>query len=214
MSLDSWQPTRPRPSWIHRLRRSPKAAVPLLAWLAALGGLCWLGPLQPARGGACSGLVVSDETTVPSPAASTIDCVLVGLHDRVAVGQPLVRLASGQTVTAPTAGTVARIHVHRGDQTGADQALLSIVDPTPRRILAYVPESARAGVESPLPVLVRRPTHETLGHTRVHSVSPSTVRVPERLWRDAQQEEWAFEVVLDAIGTERPGERVLVQFRH
>ena len=90
---------------------------------------------------------------------------------------------------------------------------MTIVDPTARRILAYVPENLRDRLAAASAVQVQRPRRPgTRRATRVQSVSAAVVLVPQRLWRDPRQEEWAWEIVLATEGDEAPGERVDLVF--
>jgi len=109
---------------------------------------------------------------------------------------------------APMAGRVQAVTAQSGEWVPAGRALVSIVDPRPRRILAYVPDSIRAELVARGPLEVMRDEGTSLGTTSVQTISPTTVRVPERLWQDPRREEWAYEVVLAATGLEAPGERV------
>lgn len=111
---------------------------------------------------------------------------------------------------APIAGRVVAVTRHPGEWASAGTPLLSIVDPQPRRILAYVPERVRNRLQAQQEVAVHRQDNTRLGTTRILSISPTVVRLPERLWRDPQQEEWGFELAVLATGAEMPGERLLL----
>lgn len=109
---------------------------------------------------------------------------------------------------APIRGRIATVVGQAGEWTAAGRTLVTIVDPVPRRILAYVPDVVRSQLQLQQSVRVHRADTSMLGTTMIQSISPSVVRVPERLWRDPQQEEWAYEIVVAATGIELPGERV------
>lgn len=122
--------------------------------------------------------------------------------------------AQALDVRAPMRGHVAALDVNAGEWTRAGSPLARIVDPTPRRILAYVPDTMRAQLATVRTLQVHRTDASLLGDTTLLSISPTVVRLPARLWRDPQREEWGYEIVLAATGAELPGERVQVAPRH
>ncbi|MEY4674719.1 MAG: hypothetical protein RL148_2503 [Planctomycetota bacterium] len=117
---------------------------------------------------------------------------------RIAPLSELARPRSAEDGLRPTAG----------EWVQAGTLLLTVVDPRPARILAYVPESAVGSLQPAQLLIVRRADGTELGTSLVRSVSPTAVPLPERLWRDPRQEEWGHELVLAATGNERPGERL------
>jgi len=121
--------------------------------------------------------------------------------ERIALAAQLLLLKS------PIRGRVASVTSQSGEWAAAGTALVSIVDPTPRRILAYVAASMRTQLEPRQTVRVSR-SDGVLGTSTIESISPSVVSLPERLWRDPRLEEWGYEVVVAATGMELPGERV------
>lgn len=126
----------------------------------------------------------------------------------------LVLEAGRLDLLAPAAGRVASLNHGPGEWLRAGTVMLTIADPTPRRILAYVPEALRAAAAPARAVAVVRPgTGAVLGQAAIASVSAAVVRVPERLWRDPQREEWAWEIVVPPTGLEAPGELVGLLFR-
>jgi multidrug resistance efflux pump len=111
-------------------------------------------------------------------------------------------------ITAPIAGRVAALHTRPGEWAAAGTTLVTIVDPTPRRILAYLPDTGAQRLAAAQAVRVHRLDHTLLGTSRVQSVSPTVVELPERMRRDPRVPEWGYEFVLAATGHELPGERV------
>jgi multidrug resistance efflux pump len=109
---------------------------------------------------------------------------------------------------APIRGRVTNLAVQAGEWTTSGTALATIVDATPRRILAYVPDAVRSQLAAQRAVRIHRADASFLGTTSIQSISPTVVPVPERLWSDPRVEEWAYEVVVAATGLEVPGERV------
>lgn len=151
-------------------------------------------------------------TSAPLP----VDAALSPLRWRLRAQEAeLERLALATTqldLSAPSAGVVASLPHQQGEWLLAGDTVLAIVEPLPRQIRAYVPAAlldryARAAAVpfacSSQPMVVRQ--------ANVLSISPAPVLVPEALWRLPRQQEWAFEVVLSASGSELPGERVQVQ---
>jgi len=116
--------------------------------------------------------------------------------------------AQALDVRAPMRGHVTAIVMGAGEWAPSGSALLTIVDPTPRRILAYVPDTLRSQLASARSLQVQRADATRLGSAPILSMSSTAVRLPERLWRDPQREEWGYEMVLAATGAERPGERL------
>ena len=116
--------------------------------------------------------------------------------------------AQALDVRSPMRGHIAAIDANPGEWARAGRAIARIVDSTPRRILAYVPDTMRQRLSTARSLQVHRADSSLLGPTNVLSISPTVVRLPERLWRDPQREEWGYEVVLAATGAEMPGERV------
>ncbi|HEX6811132.1 MAG TPA: HlyD family efflux transporter periplasmic adaptor subunit [Planctomycetota bacterium] len=146
------------------------------------------------------------------PAVLSVDTALEPMRWRLKQQQAaLERIAEDTkllTLQAPIRGRIARISVEAGEWAAAGRSLVAIVDATPRRILAYVPDAVRGQIGASAKVRVTRADASELGTAAVETISPSVVRVPERLWRDPRQEEWAYELVVAATGMERPGERV------
>lgn len=120
----------------------------------------------------------------------------------------LALAAEALLVKAPIGGHVAAIAAMAGEWAPAGRELLRIVDPTPRRIRAWVPDTMRERLDPARAMHVHRADASLAGSASVLSISPTAVRLPERLWRDPQREEWGFEIVLAATGAERPGEHV------
>ncbi len=116
--------------------------------------------------------------------------------------------AQALDLRAPISGHIASLDVKSGEWATAGRTIATIVDPTPRRIRAYVPDTMRTRLQTATTLQVQRADSSLLGATTILSISPTVVRVPERLWRDPQREEWGYEVLVTAIGTELPGERV------
>lgn len=121
--------------------------------------------------------------------------------------------AQALDLRAPMRGHVAELGAAAGEWIPAGTEVATLVDATPRRVLAYVTATMRSQLEQARALELQRPDASSLGETRIVSVSPTTVRVPERFWRDPQREEWAYEVVLAATGRELPGEHVLLAAR-
>lgn len=113
-------------------------------------------------------------------------------------------------LVAPVGGSVEAVHFTTGQWVASGATLLTIVDGEARRIVAYVPEAVRARVPVASSVHVVRDAVPGRRPAVVLSMSPAVVLMPQRLWRDPRQEEWAWEIVLASGGDEAPGERVRV----
>lgn len=153
-----------------------------------------------------------DEFTAASGGDLPVDRLLEPMQWRLkAQDNELERIAlEGRKLDlkAPVGGTVEAVHFHAGQWVPEGSTLLTIVEPTARRILAYVPEPARPKVSTAAAIHVVRDGSPIRREARVLSMSPAVVRVPERLWLDPRTEEWAWEVVLAAGPDDAPGERV------
>jgi len=92
---------------------------------------------------------------------------------------------------APIAGRVHTVNAQSGEWVSAGRAIVSIVDPRPHQILAYVPDAMRSKLSESTPLTISREDQTVLGPTTVLSISATTVSVPQQLRRDPRREEWA-----------------------
>lgn len=122
--------------------------------------------------------------------------------------------AQALDVRAPMRGHVGSVQIAPGEWIRAGRTLVTIVDPTPRRIVAYVPDALRPRFSTSTTLQVRRADSSLLGASPILSISPTVVKLPPRLWRDPQREEWGYEVVLAATGAELPGEHLQLSAAH
>jgi hypothetical protein len=116
--------------------------------------------------------------------------------------------AQALDLKSPIRGHVASIDARTGEWAIAGRKVLTVVDSTPRRLVAYVPDVQRDQLDRVQSLQVRRVDSRLLGEAPILSISPSVVLLPERLRRDPRREEWGYEVVLAATGAELPGERL------
>lgn len=115
---------------------------------------------------------------------------------------------------APFDGVIEAVLLRAGEFVRTGMPVLTVVEPVARQILGYLPATAIARARPSAAVAVlHATTGAELGTATILSVSPAVVPVPERLWRDPRQQEWAFEVVAIATGREAPGERVQLLLR-
>lgn len=115
---------------------------------------------------------------------------------------------------APFDGVIETVLLRAGEFVRTGTPVLTVVEPVARQILGYLPPAAVARATPAAAVAVlHATTGAELGSATIVSVSPAVVLVPERLWRDPRQQEWAFEVVAQATGREAPGERVQLLLR-
>ncbi|WP_163550098.1 biotin carboxylase N-terminal domain-containing protein [Candidatus Frankia nodulisporulans] len=96
------------------------------------GPVLWLGRdgrawgFEPAPMSSSRRRATTDGGTARSPMPGTVAAVLVTSGEVVAAGAPLViveAMKMEHPVTAPVAGVVTDVHVHRGDQVRLDQVL-------------------------------------------------------------------------------------------
>lgn len=158
-----------------------------------------------------------DEFAPGKAAALPVDTALEPLRWRLKEQEAeLERIAldaQALDLRAPMRGHVAALGASAGEWIPIGTEIAALVDPSPRRVLAYVDAAMRRRMEQARALELQRPDASPLGQTRIVSVSPTTVRVPERFWLDPQREEWAYEIVLAATGQELPGEPVLLATR-
>ncbi len=147
---------------------------------------------------------------VPIPAEVALAPMRWRLRMQEAALERIVEDSKLLVLRAPIRGRISQFSARPGEWIAAGRAVMTIVDATPRRILAYVPDALRTHVEGVVAVQVARVDRTGLGAGTIQSISPTVVRVPERLWRDPRVEEWAFEAVIATTGRERPGEEVLL----
>ena len=152
------------------------------------------------------------EFAPPGVAGLPVDTALAPMRWRLKAQEAsLERLALDAQLLdlkAPIRGNIATLTTQAGEWTASGRALMTIVDPTPRRIVAYATAPIRGQLAASQAVQVQRRDASLLGPSVIQSISPGVVRVPERLWLDPQREEWAYEVVAAATGSELPGEQV------
>lgn len=155
-----------------------------------------------------------DEFSPGTPTELSLDTVLAPLRWRLKEQEAQIeRIAlDAQTLDlrSPIRGHLATIGAHAGEWVVAGREIARVVEPAPRRIIAWVPDTMRSHIETVRTFYVRRADATALGTTAVLSISPTVMRMPQRLWRDPQREEWGYELVIAAIGSELPGERLLL----
>ncbi|MEZ6037605.1 MAG: HlyD family efflux transporter periplasmic adaptor subunit [Planctomycetota bacterium] len=132
------------------------------------------------------------------------------LKEQEAAIERIVKDAERLDLTAPISGRITAVMRRAGEWVEGGAALLTIVAPTPDLLRAYQPEHVLAPLQPSQRVEVRRSDNHRLGEAVVLGVSPAIVRIPERLWRMPQQEEWGYEVLLSATAGALPGERLLI----
>lgn len=135
------------------------------------------------------------------------------LKEQEAELERIALAAQSLDLRAPMRGRVAALGAAAGEWAVAGAEVAALVDPAPHRVLAYADAAMRLQLEQARSLELLRADSRPLGATRIVTVSPTTVRVPERLWRDPQREEWAYEVVVATTGQELPGEHVLLAAR-
>lgn len=155
-----------------------------------------------------------DEFAPGAPTELPLDTVLAPLRWRLKEQEAQIERialdALALDLRSPIRGHVAATSARAGEWVVAGREVARVVEPIPRRILAWVPDTMRLQIETVRKVSVRRADATTLGSAAILSISPTVMRLPERLWRDPQREEWGYEVVIAAVGGELPGERLVL----
>ena len=153
-----------------------------------------------------------EQFALGTPVDAPVDTALAPLRWQIARQEAeLERIAldaQALDLRAPIHGHVETIAITPGSWATAGATLLTIVDPTPRLVRAYVPDAQRQRLAGARQLELHRADATRLGPTSIVSMSPTVVRLPPRLWRDPQREEWGCEIVLAATGAEMPGELV------
>lgn len=199
--MDAFVPSRRRPGLLLRLRRGARGATPLLAWLAAV-----IAVVHAIAGR-------QQEFAAEAAAELPEDTVLAPLRWQLQAQENAIeRLAAAAAqldLRAPMAGVVASLPHQGGEWLAAGDTVLTIVAAEAEHILAFVPAALRHRFAAAATIDIERCSRPlAIYPVRVLSISPAPVPVPEQLWQVPRQQEWAFEVVLAATGTELPGERV------
>lgn len=115
---------------------------------------------------------------------------------------------------APISGQVTEIALTEGEWASSGQTIATIVANKPNAIVAYVAAPQSEWLKNAVRLEVQSAAKTSLGDTIIRSISPTTVRIPSRLWADARTPEWAIAVVLAPTQLTRPGELVhIVQSR-
>jgi multidrug resistance efflux pump len=125
------------------------------------------------------------------PVDTVLEPLRWGLRAQEAEIERLSLLATGLDLQAPTSGVVASLQHQAGEWVAAGETVLTVVEPIPRRIRAYVPASLRELYASAAVVPIgclSQPGAQF--EAKVLTVSPAPVPVPEPLWRVPRQQEW------------------------
>lgn len=109
---------------------------------------------------------------------------------------------------APIPGQVTEIAVTEGEWASSGQTVATIVASKPNAIVAYVAASQSEWLQRAGRLEVQTASQMHLGETVIRSISPTTVRMPSRLWADAKSPEWAIAIVLAPTERARPGDLV------
>lgn len=209
-----WIPSRPRSSSGHRAAARLSTMLPLLVWLSTIALLFWLRSRMP-QSTPLPGLALENRTAVTTPAPGRVVDWLVPLHADVTKGQAVAHVAGDSaadavTVYAPAGGRVLSFDVEIGHRLARGAAVLTLVDPVTTTVHAFLAEHEASRVEVGMAMRIARLDHGELGAGTITSISPAPVRMPARLLRDPQREQWAYEVIVTATGHEHPGERLLL----
>ena len=111
---------------------------------------------------------------------------------------------------APIPGQVTEVSVTEGEWTSSGQVIATIVATKPNSIVAYVAAPQSEWLQSAEKLEVLTVARASLGETTIRSISPTTVRVPRRLWRDPKTPEWAIAIELTPTDQARPGDLVQI----
>lgn len=109
---------------------------------------------------------------------------------------------------APIPGQVTEIALTEGEWASSGQTVATIVASKPNSIVAYVAASQSEWLQNASKLEVQTASRIHIGETVIRSISPTTVRMPSRLWSDPKLPEWAIAVVLAPAELTRPGELV------
>lgn len=109
---------------------------------------------------------------------------------------------------APISGQVTEIALTEGEWASSGQTVATIVASKPSSIVAYVAAPQSEWLQNASKLEVQTASRIRIGETVIRSISPTTVRMPSRLWSDPKLPEWAIAVVLAPTELTRPGELV------
>ena len=122
--------------------------------------------------------------------------------------EEIEHLRSQLLLRAPISGQVTEIALTEGEWASSGQTIATIVANKPNAIVAYVAAPQSEWLKNAVQLEVQTAAKISLGDTVIRSISPTTVRIPSRLWADAKTPEWATAVVLAPTQLTRPGELV------
>ena len=117
-------------------------------------------------------------------------------------------------IRAPAGGLVAEVHARAGEAVTAGLPLITIVDPMPGGLIAYVPPGEVRRVRIGMPVLLERSTDPgRMIKTRVMSIGATVVELPPQVTAIPRLREWGMPVYLEVtpeMGS-IPGESIRVR---
>lgn len=129
--------------------------------------------------------------------------------------EKICRATTGLLLRAPAGGQITTIDIRPGEVVAAGQPVVSIVEPTARHVVAYLPEDSILAVQPGAKVEIRPVADQRLAiHSTVSELGAGVQRLPERLELQIGQPAWgrAVYIPLPETAVVRPGEAFEVRF--
>jgi len=161
---------------------------------------------------------LTDYRTAKQLEGPNMDRVLGPYAWRISVQQTELELIAMQRkqliLRAPVAGRIGRVLAHQGQSLSQGQVIVNIVDSKPRGLVTYVPETHVSRIRPGMPAILERSTDPgTIIRTKVLSIGPAVVEVPNKMQTVARVREWRVPVYLQITDEMNPlpGESIRVR---
>ena len=148
------------------------------------------------------------KASTPAGVETSLTPLRLKLQRQATELEQIEHLRNQLLLRAPIPGQVTEVAVTEGEWTSSGQVVATIVANKPNGIVAYVAAPQSKWLQNAGRLEVLTAARAPLGETIIRSISPTSVRVPQRLWRDPKTPEWAIAIELAPTDRARPGDLV------
>ena len=152
---------------------------------------------------------------LPEAAKAQVDAFTAPLREEAAALEAQARALELRlkelTIRAPAAGVVSAVFRRPGQFVREGDYIITIADPTARRVIAYVRPDQRIDPKPGMKVMIRsRANPKKVESSRISIVGPQVEPVPSNQLRSSNVPEWGVPVTIDLPPSMdlRPGEVV------